>query len=138
MNSTTYRVLCSYAGPYLVRRHPWPVPAAEPFPLVFSTAVYIALDAGGRCCYVGSVCRAVGGLKDRVSEHLGDPAKRTIWHVIWVLPLVAGTPSHEVRRIEGVVGAHLGPALSRRLPSARPPSSGEANAVRESMVEVRQ
>ncbi|MGH9130065.1 MAG: hypothetical protein ACRDY2_14180 [Acidimicrobiales bacterium] len=137
MNSTTYRVLCSYAGSYLVRPHPWPVPATEPFPLVFSSAVYIALDASGRCCYVGSVCRAVGGLRERVVEHLDDPAKRATWHVLWVLPLVAGTPSDEVRRIEGVVGAHLGPALSHRLPSPRPPSSGDANAVRGSMVEVR-
>lgn len=137
MNSTTYRVLCSYAGPYLVRPHPWPVPAVEPFPLLFSTAVYIALDAGGRCCYVGSVCRSVGGLKERVAEHLGDPVKRGTWYAIWVLPLVPGTPSDEVRRIEGVVGAHLGPALSRRLPSPHPPCSGAADAVRISMLEVR-
>lgn len=137
MNSTTYRILCSYAGSYLVRPHPWPVPAAEPFPLEFSTAVYIALDAGGQCCYVGSVCRAIGGLRERVAEHLGDPVKRATWHMIWVLPLVADSPRDEVRRIEGVVGAHLGPAFSYRLPSPRPPSSGDADAVRCSIVEVR-
>lgn len=138
MNSTTtYRVLCSYAGPYLMRPHPWPVPAAEPFPLKLSTAVYIAVTADGRCCYVGSVRRAVGGLRERVAEHLGDPVKRGTWHAIWVLPLVPGTPGDEVRRIEGVVGAHLGPALSRRLPSPRPPGSDTADEVRIGMVEVR-
>jgi len=121
MNSTVYQVLCSYAGSTLLWSHPWPVPAALPFPIHATAAVYVVLDDGGRCCYVGSVCRGSGGLADRLSEHLRDPAKRVRWHAVWVLPLQPGTSTPEVRRIEGVVGAHLGPHGSRRLPMPKPP-----------------
>ncbi len=123
MNSTTYHVLCSYAGSGLLRPHPWPVPAVLPFPLKFTTAVYVVLGDDGRCCYVGSVDRATGGLAGRIAEHLSDPAKRATWHTIWVVPLRPGTALAEVRRVEGVVGAHLRPNLSRRLPAPRPPEA---------------
>lgn len=122
MNSITYHTLCSYAGPRLLRRHPWPVPAVVPFPLLFSTAVYVVLGEDGRCCYVGSVCRTAGGLANRIAEHLGEPAKRTTWHTVCVVPLRPDTPPAEVRRIEGVVGAHLGPRRSKRLPTPGVPN----------------
>jgi len=120
MNLATYQVLCAYAGPSLRWRHPWPAPAAMPFPLRVESAVYVVEDADGRCCYVGSVNRGAGGLADRMAEHLGDPAKRSVWHAVWVVPLLPGTAETEVRRIEGVVGAHLGPYGARRLPLPRP------------------
>ena len=123
MNSTTYHVLCSYAGPRLLRPHPWPVPAVLPFPLHFTTAVYVVVGGDGRCCYVGSVGRRAGGLAERIAEHLSDAAKRATWHTVWVLPLRADTVLPEVRRIEGVVGAHLRPHRSRRLPVPRPPDA---------------
>lgn len=119
MNSTTYRVLCAYAGPQLLWSHPWPVPAVTPFPLDVAAAVYVVLDVDGGCCYVGSVRRGSGGLAGRLSEHLDDPAKRARWHCVWVVPLRPDTVDAEVRRIEGVVGAHLGPYGSRRLPLPR-------------------
>jgi hypothetical protein len=120
VNSTTYRVLCSYAGLSLSSCHPWPVPAVVPFPVRAAAAVYVVDDETGRCCYVGSVRRGPGGLADRLADHLGDPTKRARWHTVWVMPLRPETPVAEVRRIEGVVGAHLGPYLSSRLPVPRP------------------
>jgi hypothetical protein len=126
MSPTTYRVLCTYAGTALSRQHPWPVPAVAPFPIEAAAAVYIVEDDAGRCCYVGSVSRPQSRLSDRLAEHLNDPGKRARWHTIWVLPLRPETDLREVRRIEGVVGAHLGPYLSRRLPIPRPPDVGAA------------
>jgi hypothetical protein len=116
MNLTTYRVLCGYAGPSLSSPHPWPVPAAVPFPIEAAAAVYIIEDDAGKCCYVGSVSRGPCGLADRLAEHLDDPYKRAHWHTVWVIRLQPETATPEVRRIEGVVGAHLGPYLARRLP----------------------
>lgn len=121
MNLTTYRVLCAYAGPALSSPHPWPVSAVVPFPVKAAAAVYVIEDDAGRCCYVGSVCRGPGALADRLAEHLDDPYKRARWHRVWIIPLRLDTAVHEVRRIEGVVGAHLGPYLSRRLPVPSPP-----------------
>lgn len=121
MNVTTYQVLCTYAGPALSWPHPWPVPAVVPFPIEAAAGVYVIEDDTGMCCYVGSVSRGPGGLADRLTEHLDDPYKRALWHRVWVIPLQPDTAVHEVRRIEGVVGAHLGPYLSRRLPAPHPP-----------------
>ncbi len=120
MNVTTYRVLCAYAGPSLSWAHPWPVPAVLPFPLEAAAAVYVVEDDVGTCCYVGSVSRGPGGLAARVAEHLDDPHKRTRWETVCIIPLRPETPVREVRRIEGVIGAHLGPYLSRRLPVPQP------------------
>ncbi len=120
MNVTTYHVLCRYAGSHLWWSHPWPLPAAVPFGLQAGSAVYIVEDASGNCRYVGSVCRGVGGLAARIAEHLTDPIKCELWHRVWVLPLRPETPEVEVRRIEGVVGAHLPRLGSQRLPRARP------------------
>lgn len=130
MNPTTYRVLCAYAGPQLLWSHPWPLPAVTPFPLSVGTAVYVVLDVDGLCCYVGSVRRGSGGLAGRVTEHLSDPAKRARWHTVWVVPLCPDTGETEVRRIEGVVGAHLGPYGSRRLPHPRPAPAAGCSAVK--------
>jgi len=117
VNTTTYDIMCRYAGPWLSRPHPWPIPAEAPFPLDPSTAVYAVFNLTGHCCYVGSVARSGGsGLGDRVAEHLGDQRKRVTWRDVWVLLLHPDTPRREVRRIEGVVGAHLGPTASLRLP----------------------
>ena len=121
MTPTTYLVLCTYAGSALGWSHPWAVPATHPFPLQVEGAVYVVEDKDGRCCYVGSVNRRAGGLADRLAEHLDDPGKRSSWHHVWVVPLRSHTTEVEVRRIEGVIGAHLGPYMSRRLPSPRPP-----------------
>jgi hypothetical protein len=129
MTPTTYRVLCGYAGPALSRPHPWPVPANRPFPLQIGSAVYVIEDGDGRCCYVGSVNRRAGGLAQRLAEHLDDPAKRSVWHHVWVVPLISPIAEVEVRRIEGVIGAHLGPYLSRRLPSPLPSSRRSVCAV---------
>lgn len=137
MNPTTYRTLCSYAGSRLLWSHPWPVPAVVPFPLHVPAAVYVVVDDDDRCCYVGSVYRRSDrGLADRLAEHLEDPAKRVLWHIVWVLPLHPHTGRPEVRRIEGVVGAHLRPHGSRRLPVPQPPDVGAVR--RGGMLRVRQ
>lgn len=92
-----------------------------PFPQQFTTAVYVAVGDDDQCCYVGSVARTAGGLAERIAEHLRDQAKRAMWRTVWVVPLRPDTVLAEVRRIEGVVGAHLRPHRSRRLPVPRPP-----------------
>jgi hypothetical protein len=125
VNASSYYTLCSYAGRHLLRTHPWPVPATDPFPLRFTAAVYVAVSVDDGICYVGSVSRPNGGLAARVSEHLADPVKRSAWHSLWVVPLLPETDRREVRRIEGVVGAHLRPLRSRRLPRPAPPSREE-------------
>ena len=120
MNSTTYEIICMYAGPWLSRPHPWPIAATLPFALAAPAAVYAAFDGGDSCCYVGSVDRSTPrGLGDRIAEHLNDQRKRANWDHLWVVPLRPGVPRQEVRRIEGVVGAHLGPSSSLRLPRPR-------------------
>lgn len=121
MNRLTYRVMCEYAGPALLASFAWPVALTLPFPLAVTSAVYIVVDARGRCHYVGSVRRANGGLGSRLAEHLADAKKRSTWHAAWVIPLRPETPEAEVRRIEGVIGAHLGPYASRQLPVPKPP-----------------
>ena len=121
MNRSEYRRLSVYAGSGLLRPHPWPVPATVPFPLRFEAAVYVAVDAEDVCRYVGSVSRPDGGLAARIAEHLDDPVKRQRWRQVWVLPLRPELTRSEVRRIEGVVGAHLGPTDSVRLPTPYPP-----------------
>jgi hypothetical protein len=117
VNASDYRTVCDYAGRRLARAHPWPVPARVPFPLNPQAAVYMACDASGACRNVGSVSRGPGsGLATRIAEHLGDPRKRAVWDHIWVLALHPDTPLAEVRRLEGVIGAHLGPVDNVRLP----------------------
>ena len=126
---TTYRVSSARTpGRHCGGSIRWPLPAAAPFGLQVAAAVYIVEDANGQCCYVGSVPAGSGrdGLAHRLAEHLADAAKRSRWHTVWVLPLMSDTSELEVRRIEGVVGAHLGPYLSRRLPVHRPPSAHPA------------
>lgn len=118
MNSTTYRELLAYAGRSLLREHPWPIRAGVPFPLDPQAAVYLACDTAGHCLYVGSVARQAGsGLAARVAEHLADPNKRAAWDHLWVIPLRPETDVSHVRRIEGIVGAHIGPSHNRRLPA---------------------
>ena len=117
MNVSDYRRVCDYAGRRLARSHPWPVPATVPFPLNPRAAVYMACDATGACRNVGSVARGPGsGLAARIAEHLADPRKRAAWDHVWMLPLHSDTPLGEVRRLEGVIGAHLGPLDNVRLP----------------------
>lgn len=121
MNSLTYESLSRYAGGALAWSHPWPTSATVPFPVDPAAAVFAAFDRDDRCCYVGSVKRSAGsGLADRIAEHRADRRKRVLWHRVWVLPLRPDTRSREVRRIEGVVGAHLGPWASCRLPAPLP------------------
>jgi hypothetical protein len=117
VNAATYHTLCAYGGIAVVAPHPWPVPAAIPFPFESAAAVYVVVDGEGRPCYVGSVRRGKGGLAERMAEHLADAAKAARWHSVWIIPLRADTLASEVRRLEGVIGAHLGPYASRRLPS---------------------
>jgi hypothetical protein len=117
-----YERVARYAGHYLRRSHPWPVAAVVPFPLDPNTAVYMACDASGTCVNVGSVARTDSGLAARIYEHLCDPRKRRNWDHVWVLVLRDETPLAEVRRLEGVVGAHLGPTGNRWLPKPAPPA----------------
>lgn len=122
LTKSDYQAMVRYAGSHLASVRPWPVPATTPFAYRCSVAIYIVCDVGQRCCYVGSVARRKhGGLESRIAEHLADHTKRSTWHTVWVLPLREDTPIVEVRRLEGVVGAHLGPRASRRLPKPRPP-----------------
>jgi hypothetical protein len=128
VNRTTYGVLAAYAGAALSASCPWPVTATTPFPMDANPAVYVAIGIDGRCCYVGSVARqGETGLADRIAAHLRQPHKARTWQEVWVLPLLPGTPRSEVRRIEGVVGAHLGPKGSVRLPILVAPRAGSAN-----------
>ncbi len=128
MNRATYRALAAYAGSALAQPCPWPVTATTPFQMEANPAVYLAVDIDDRCCYVGSVARQGGtGLADRIAAHLRQPHKARTWQEVWVLPLLPGTPRSEVRRIEGVVGAHLGPKGSVRLPILVAPRGRSAN-----------
>lgn len=122
MDRSDYERVARYAGHHLQRAHPWPVPAAVPFPLDPNAAVYMACDTSGRCLNVGSVARTGSGLAARIYEHLSDPRKRRTWNHVWVLLLKDETPVAEVRRLEGVVGAHLGPTANRWLPKPAPPA----------------
>jgi len=116
-----YEVLAGYAGRHLLRSYPWPIRLGFPFPLPWGRAVYAVYDAEGNCRNVGSVARASGGLACRLREHLTDPVKRSTWAVVYAIPLEDSTPEAEVRRLEGVIGAHLRPRDNRWLPAARPP-----------------
>lgn len=123
MNAAVYRQVARYAGRHLSYVRPFPVPAVTPFPVRVANAVYVATDAAAHVVYVGSVARAAGGVAARVAEHLADACKRRTWRHVWVIPLRADTSIEEVRRIEGVVGAHLSPTGNRSLPRVRPPAA---------------
>jgi hypothetical protein len=124
MNLDDYDDVVRYVGRHLARPHRWPVPITVPVGLNPAKAVYVACSRRGVCLNVGSVARAGSGLAARVHEHLVDDYKRRTWHHLWVLPLKESTPLSDVRRLEGVVGAHLGPTDNRWLPAPGPAGWG--------------
>lgn len=125
MNAALYRQVARYAGRHLSYLRPFPVPAVTPFPVRVANAVYIATDAATNVVYVGSVARTTGGVATRIAEHLTDWSKRHSWRHVWVIPLRLDTSIEDVRSIEGVVGAHLGPTGSQYLPRVRPPINAD-------------
>jgi hypothetical protein len=82
------------------------------------SAVYIAIDLRRTVSYVGSVCRVdQQGLRGRMREHLKTPRGRS-WVLISIIPLRRGTPSTQVRIIEGLVARVLNPHSLLRMPAA--------------------
>ena len=122
MKQAEYVSLTKYAGVSLAWSHPWPVPARVPFPLNLEAAIYIAYGRDRHCRYVGSVARIdTGGLSSRIADHLRDSQKRETWTDLWVLPLKPDTPLVSIRKLEGVIGAHLRPIDNIRLPRTSDP-----------------
>lgn len=120
--SLNYDALCYYAGGYLDGRIPEPIAIGhgDPVPDV-PVAVYIAVGVTGAVLYVGSVVRPKdsAGAGSRLGEHLRNHAKFASWNQLYLIPLKSSTPVEEVRRIEGRIGAHLRPRMSRALPRLR-------------------
>lgn len=82
-----------------------------------STAVYIAVDGSNDVHYVGSVCReSLSGLRARFKGH-EQTARFAFWKALYIIPLLAGTPTNQVRSIEGEVGRMLNPPGNVRLPT---------------------
>ncbi|MFF0397417.1 hypothetical protein ACFYSJ_16910 [Streptomyces sp. NPDC005248] len=118
MKSVTYMALADLCGPDLLRALPDELaPSPEAMPDA-SCAVYIAVDAAGDVCYVGSVCRPGNsrGLASHVSEYLHDLTKTDKWRGVYALPLRPETSEPEVRRIGGDIAGWLLPYDRERWP----------------------
>ncbi|MFD0300353.1 hypothetical protein [Streptomyces sp. NPDC127123] len=120
MKRATYAALADLCGPYLTRATPEELPPDSDLMPDSSCAVYIAVDALGRVCYVGSVCRPSDGrgLASHVSEYLRDLPKTEKWSGIHVLLLRSDTPEPKVRCIAGEVAGWLLPYDRERWPLA--------------------
>jgi hypothetical protein len=120
MTRHLYRSVCVHAGKHRGGYLPQPVSLEHGLDLPYSIAVYIACNYFEQVVYVGSVRRSSDprGLERRIAAHLRDSDKSEAWRTLWVIPLRADASLHEVRRIEGLVGAHLRPPGNRRLPGA--------------------
>lgn len=111
MKQGTYHALADLCGPRLARSKPEPLfPRPEAMPDA-SCAVYVAEDARGAVCYVGSVCRPddSSGLASHIGEYLTDLPMTGKWDRVYVLPLHGDTPEPEVRRIGGDIAGWLLP-----------------------------
>lgn len=118
MTPQQYAICARYAGDYLLCADDtaYAIGAGAELP-DYECAVYIAIDMEGRVDYVGSVSRVgVRGAATRLREHLADNARLRAWNMLMLVPLHPATPREAVLRIEGRVGAHLGPSRNRRLP----------------------
>lgn len=118
-----YEVLAQYAGEYLLEalRDPIKIGSGERVPN-YRVAVYVALGLSGEVLYVGSVVRPEDskGMQARLSEHLRHKERFQQWDTLILFPLRSDTPLVAVRRIEGRIGAHLRPSMSRALPQLNP------------------
>ncbi|MGW0965803.1 hypothetical protein [Streptomyces sp. NPDC002516] len=85
-----------------------------------SCAVYIAVDADGAVCYIGSVCRPrdAHGLSNHISEYVLKLPKAQKWKGLYVLPLRSTTSELEVRRITGDIVGWMIPYDRERWPRA--------------------
>lgn len=79
------------------------------------TVIYIAERANGRTAYVGQTRQAAAV---RLSQHMRTWDRATLWTWVWVVPLLDGTPDHELDLIEGRIGEWLRPVDCLRLPAA--------------------
>jgi hypothetical protein len=106
--------LATYAGD---RLHPdgpsGPYPFGVHVPVAVRNAVYLVCGWSGRVLYVGSTTI---GVQARFAQHLSDLAKTLDWSTVYIIPLAAGTPAKEVRRIEGRIGLAVGPERNKALP----------------------
>jgi hypothetical protein len=121
--SINYEALAAYAGECLAERIPEPIHigVGEQIPNL-AVAVYVAVGTDGSVLYVGSVCRPsdLRGVNSRLSEHLRRQERFETWDLLYLIPLKPQTPIATVRRIEGRIGAHLGPRGSAALPRIDP------------------
>ncbi|WP_329300897.1 hypothetical protein OG410_22805 [Streptomyces sp. NBC_00659] len=120
MKKATYMALAELCGPHLLRAVPYELsPTPELMPDA-SCAVYIAIDARGGVCYVGSVCRPGNnqGLASHVKEYLHNLPKTDKWSGVYIVLLRPDTPEPEVRRIGGDVAGWLLPYDRERWPRA--------------------
>lgn len=113
MNERGYLSAAAFAGRWLCQTaHPHPAPVSRHLTTGRGKAIYVVCDWAGHVVYVGSTIRGVG---NRLGQHLHDAERTLSWATVWVIPLRADTPVHEVRRIEGLVGRAVLPA-DVRLP----------------------
>lgn len=117
--SVNYEALAGYADEFLAERlaEPVHIGVGEPIPDL-AVAVYVALGIDGHVLYVGSVHRPTDprGVSARLGEHLKKQDRFETWDMLYLIPLKPETPIATVRRIEGRIGAHLGPQKSIALP----------------------
>ena len=110
MTPRHYMALVIHAGDDLLRPTPRPyLLDSDTLPDV-EAAVYIVEGRDGTVLYVGSTRRpGASALRDRIAEHLREPAKAARWHRLYVLPLMADTSPEAVRLLEGLVALDLRP-----------------------------
>lgn len=105
-----------WAGPKVFTGSPIELVLSKQRWAAVSTAVYIATDAEGEICYVGSVKRAsLSGLAGRLRGH-EKTTRFAAWRSLYIIPLLEGTPLEIVRKVEGRVGRILLPTGNLRLP----------------------
>jgi hypothetical protein len=118
VNRGLYLALLSLAGAFAGEPRFEPVEISYGSAVSWPKAVYVAFDALGRACYVGSVCRPEDrmAVSRRVRTHVLGRHRRSGWVYLHVFPLRPTTPDRVVRDVEGRIGRVLRPAGNLRLP----------------------
>jgi hypothetical protein len=89
--------------------------------LAVPVCVYVAVDAGDGCLYIGQCRRLVGGVVQRIDGHHAIPPTAA---GLWVLPLRADCPPAAVDRLERrMIRAYRPPYNTLLCPSGS--SAGE-------------
>jgi hypothetical protein len=84
--------------------------------LVVPVCLYVAIDDGGACLYIGQCRRLGGSVVQRIDGHHAIPPHAT---GVWVLPIRSDSPKSAINRIERkMIRAYAPPYNTAHCPAA--------------------